>query len=125
MLGNTYQQNTWDAESLTNKLGSDKIKAGYKYSGTNTLSLYIEGYQEEITVKVYTKGSQYAKYGITNSIPKSYFDSFNPNESDAEKEQRQKLELKDLMRSFKGYLVYLEVGDISRKSKGQSSDFNF
>lgn len=125
LIGHTYQQSTWDVESLTKKLGSDKLKSRYKHSGSNTLTLYIDGYREDITVEVYTKGSQYAKYGISSRIPKNYFDSFNPYETDTEKERNEKIRLEDLIRSFKGYIVYLEVGDISRKSKGQSSDFNF
>lgn len=36
-----------------------------------------------------------------------------------------KKKLEDMKRSLKEHVVYLEVGDISRKSKEQSSDFKF
>lgn len=78
LIGYTYNQSNWDVESIIIKLGNDKLKSGYKYSGSNDLDLLINGYMERISVNVYTKGTQYAKYGI--SIMKPTINNYNPYE---------------------------------------------
>lgn len=127
LIGFTGFQDKYDAQSLIDKLESDKRKSGFKDAGTSKLNfLFVKQYQEDITVDVYTKGTQYAKYGIANKVPNSNDDFiYLPNETDEQKKQRQERSAKDLNRMFLGYLVYLEVGDFSRETSNKSQDFKF
>jgi hypothetical protein len=110
------------AESLVRKLENDKIKAGYKYSSHSTV------YSNEImSVKVYNKGAEYAKYGVHKDIfgkdiePPPYKGS-EPYMTEEWKRKRAEA----YYRAFWGYcFVYLEVGDISRQLNDNSQDFKF
>lgn len=114
-----YVENKDIANSLKAKLCQDKIKAGYKYDGTSQVYSDLEN----VTVDVYTKGSQYAKYGIPYLLLSSV-DSPPPYDTGTE-EQKKKRSEKYFFAQFGGSYIYLEVGDISRKLNDEGKDFTF
>lgn len=124
LIGFTGSQSKYDVESIIDKLASDKKKTGYKYSGTSQINFPLGDFTEIVTVLVYTKGSQYAKYGIGDNIPQIP----NPNpsyETAADQTKNFKIFQKNFERDAKGYFIYLEVGDISRMSNNKGQDFDF
>jgi hypothetical protein len=113
-----YADNSEIANTIIKKLEADKEKAGFKYSSTSTQ------YSSEIlSVSVYTKGTQYAKYGVdTDTFGKN--DKPPPYETGTE-EQKARREKAYYAALFGQCFIYMEVGDISRKSNGKSEDFKF
>ncbi|MBS1641597.1 MAG: hypothetical protein JSR11_03880 [Bacteroidetes bacterium] len=114
-----YADNSTLANSLIDKLENDKKKAGYKYSSFSTVYSGIE----ILNVSVYTKGSQYAKYGVDTDIFGKN-DSPPPYETGTE-EQKKRRTKAYWFAQFGGCYVYMEVGDISRKLNDKSEDFKF
>ena len=58
-----YADNSTLAESIISKLENNKQKAGYKYNSFTTVVS-----DEILNVTVYTKGKEYAKYGVDRDI---------------------------------------------------------
>lgn len=110
------------AQNLVRKLENDKTRAGYKYSTFSTV------YSDEImNVSVYTKGTEYAKYGVQKDIfgkdiPPPPYEGNEPYMTEQWKKKREAA----YYRALFGYcFIYLEVGDISRKLNDNSEDFKF
>ena len=110
-----YAENLETADGIIRKLKSDKEKAGFKYSSSST-----EYALEILSVAVYTKGTQYAKYGVITKIEKD-----EPPYETGTEEQKTKREKAYLASYFKQFFIYMEVGDISRKLNDKSDDFKF
>jgi hypothetical protein len=98
-----------ELEELIDQLGSTKQKAGYKrLAGNNTVNLDQNGvYENNIGVKVFQKGTQYAKYGI------------KPVEA------RNQLVQENGTEKYTADLFYFEVGDSARKRTRKPEKFDF
>lgn len=112
-----YADNVTLAESITKKLENDKEKAGYKY---NSLATIIS--DEILNVSVYTKGKEYAKYGVCRDI---FGKNDPPPYNTGTDEQKTNRSQKYFFALMGGCFIYMEVGDISRKLNDNSEDFNF
>jgi len=104
LVGKTYNESF--ATHLIENLGRKRLKLGFKHTTTtepNPLdALYSYSYE------VYTKGEEYAKYGV-NKKNKINYDSSGY----------------EISRTIDYYIVLLEIGDISRQLNGQGTNFNF
>jgi hypothetical protein len=113
-----YVDNSTSANSLIDKLENDKEKSGYKFSSSATV------YSEEIlNVNVYTKGTQYAKYGVSTDLF-SKSDTPPPYETGTEEQKKRRAQMY-YFALMGGCFVYMEVGDISRKVNDKSEEFKF
>lgn len=113
-----YADNATLAESFVKKLKGDKERAGYKYNSFSTV------YSDEIvSVTVYTKGTQYAKYGVTTE---TFGKNDKPPPYDTGTEEQKARRAKAYYAALFGEcFIYMEVGDISRKLNEKSEDFTF
>ncbi len=114
-----YVGNSDLAYSIVEKLENDKKKAGYKYTSFATIYSGIE----ILSVSIYTKGSQYAKYGVDTDLFGS--DDSPPPYETGTTEQKKRRAQQYFFARFGGCYLYLEVGDISRKLNNKSEDFKF
>ena len=98
-----------DLEALVNRLGDDKLKAGYRnLLHPNAVNFDQKRvYENNIQVSVYQKGTQYAKYGIKKM------------------ETRNQLVGETGTPRHTTDFFYFEVGDTARRSALKPEKFNF
>jgi hypothetical protein len=104
--------NTPDVRRVKWTLESAKEKAGYSYKGFS--SVYFEGHY--ISTSLYQKGTQYAKYGVTDIEEIS---------ADTRKLAKEANVDAYSLRVKTGEFFYFEVGDIRRRSTAKQEDFTF
>lgn len=114
-----YVDNVTSAESIIDKLANDKQKAGYKY---NSIATVYSGKGEILNVTVYTKGKEYAKYGVERDLMSK---NDPPPYNSGTEEQKKRREQQYYFALMGGCFIYMEVGDISRKLNDKSEDFKF
>ncbi|WP_345950902.1 hypothetical protein ABDD95_05520 [Mucilaginibacter sp. PAMB04274] len=98
-----------DLQELVDQLGEAKVKSGYrKLGGANVVNFDQNGmYENNIPVRAYQKGTQYAKYGIKDM------------------EARNQLTGENGTARFNSDFFYFEVGDTARKRTSKPEKFDF
>jgi hypothetical protein len=102
-----------DLEELVDQLCEAKVKAGYKKAVRSTPVNFDQYgmYENNIQVRAYLKGSQYAKYGIKK------MESRNQIQADSVAERTNLRHTSDFF--------YFEVGDTNRKKTLKPEKFDF
>lgn len=103
----------YDLEELVDQLCASKVKDGYRrLLGANVVNFDSYGmYENNVEVKAFQKGTQYAKYGIKK------MEFRNQVAPDSLAEGRSFRHLNDFF--------YFEVGDAARKKARKPEKFNF
>ncbi len=106
-----YGETAADAamESLINDLCEAKEKAGYKRLPRTTVVNFDQkgAYENNIEVRAYEKGSQYARYGIKPA------------------EKRNQALQENATERYSSDFFYFEVGDMTRKKNRKPEKFDF
>lgn len=105
LVGRVFNESM--GRNFVRKLGVERVRKGYQMSTV---------YEEILgtTMEVYTKGTEYSKYAFNEKYDQN---KDNPFETLENKMSR--------INNLKEYIIYLEVGDISRKVTAKAENFSF
>jgi hypothetical protein len=114
-----YAGGSVDPEKLVNALGNDKLKSGYRSTGYSSVTFSTDYDVEMVSVDVYEKKTQYAKYGVNRH---NFLKDIEKLKELNERREKQGL---PRLKPAPGDFFYCEVGDVGRRSTGKQEPFSF
>jgi hypothetical protein len=114
-----YAGGSVDPEKLVKALENDKLKSGYRSTGHSSVTFSTDYDVEMVSVDVYEKKTQYAKYGVKRH------DLFQDIDKWKEVNERREKQGLPRLKPAPGDFFYCEVGDVGRRSTGKQEPFTF